>query len=102
MELICIGFLAGMLVAFVIFAWSVVFDDKHDKGKFDDDRDIRVYVPVRDRDRSRNNRLDISDEELATILRTICVTGICPSRNEKEYLQEAAERLEKRIEDDGR
>ena len=37
---------------------------------------------------------DLSNEDLATILRSICVTGICPSGDEKEYLQEAADRLE--------
>ena len=48
------------------------------------------------------NPKELSNEELAAILRAMCSTGICPSQNEKEYLQEAAERLEKRIEDDGR
>lgn len=37
---------------------------------------------------------DLSNEELASILRCLCATGICPSRDEKEYLQEAADRLE--------
>lgn len=41
---------------------------------------------------------DLSNEDLATILRSICVTGICPSRDEKEYLQEAADRLEQKSE----
>ena len=49
MELICIGFLAGMLAAFVIFAWSVIFDDKADKGKSDGVGDIIHFDPSDDR-----------------------------------------------------
>ena len=41
---------------------------------------------------------DLSNEDLAAILRSICVTGICPSRDEKEYLREAADRLEQKPE----
>lgn len=37
---------------------------------------------------------NLSNEDLAEMLRSICITGICPSRDEKEYLQEAADRLE--------
>lgn len=41
------------------------------------------------------NRKELTNEELANILIAMCVTGICPSRDEKEYLKEAAERLRK-------
>lgn len=37
---------------------------------------------------------ELTNEELANILRSMCITGICPSRDEKEYLLEAADRLE--------
>lgn len=40
------------------------------------------------------NPKELSNEDLANILRAMCVTGICPSLDEKEYLKEAAERLE--------
>lgn len=84
------GFLVGASVTLIIL--GAIYGS--DKRQHDIDLDMRVYVPSRDRDRSRNNRPDISDKELAAMLRAICATGICPSRNEKEYLREAADRLE--------
>lgn len=42
------------------------------------------------------NASELTNEELAEILRAMCVTGICPSRDEKEYLKEAAKRLEEK------
>lgn len=38
---------------------------------------------------------DLTNEELANILRLICATGICPTSDEIEYMHEAADRLEK-------
>lgn len=38
---------------------------------------------------------EMSSEELASVVRTINTTGVCPTRYEKECLTEAAERLEK-------
>lgn len=38
---------------------------------------------------------EVTNEELANILRAICITGICPSLEEERYLKEAADRLEK-------
>ena len=40
------------------------------------------------------NAKELSNEELANVLRAIKITGICPSRDEKEYLEEAANRIE--------
>ena len=40
------------------------------------------------------NPRELTNEELAAAIRAIKSTGICPSRNEKEYLEEAARRLE--------
>ena len=36
----------------------------------------------------------LTNEQLASHLRTMCNTGSCPSRSEKEFLLEAADRLE--------
>ena len=36
----------------------------------------------------------ISNETLAAMLRTMCATGICATNKEREYLREAADRLE--------
>lgn len=38
---------------------------------------------------------ELTNEELATALRAMVTTGICPSRQEKEFLEEAADRLDK-------
>ena len=40
------------------------------------------------------NAKDLTNEELAAVIRTMKITGICPSRTEEEILEEAAERLE--------
>ena len=40
------------------------------------------------------NAKELSNEELANVLRAIKITGICPSRDEEEYLEEAANRIE--------
>lgn len=42
---------------------------------------------------------DVTDDELAAILRTIKSTGLSPSREEQMYLEEAAQRLENIKED---
>lgn len=42
----------------------------------------------------------ISNEDLANELRAMKATGICPSRNEMEILDEAADRLERIDEDE--
>ena len=44
---------------------------------------------------------DLTNEELADIIRAMCITAISPSRDEISYLQEAARRLENE-EDDGK
>lgn len=40
------------------------------------------------------NAKELTNEELALALRTMKTTGISPGRTEKEYLEEAADRLE--------
>lgn len=46
------------------------------------------------------NVKDLTNEELAYMLRLIKVTGISPSRIEEECLDEAADRLEEKGEDE--
>lgn len=70
MELICIGFLAGMLVAFITFA--VITNDRMDKRKSDGDSDMRIYKPVRDRvDRSDSAYYKPTTEEIIDTLYNI-------------------------------
>ena len=38
---------------------------------------------------------DVTNEGLAAILRTIAATGAFPNSDEREYIQEAADRLER-------
>ena len=38
---------------------------------------------------------DLTNEELAAVLRAICITGIAPSRCDRDCLTEAADRLER-------
>ena len=47
------------------------------------------------------NAKNMTDDDLAQALRAMVLTGICPSRQEKEFLEEAADRLERRDEDAG-
>ena len=37
---------------------------------------------------------DLTNEELAALIRALKITGICPSSAEREILEEVAERLE--------
>lgn len=46
-----------------------------------------------------DDKRDIPNDELATILRTIKATGLSPTKTERMYLEEAAERLENIKED---
>lgn len=73
MEMMGIGFILGVLTAIIFVGIGVCFDGigKRDpEGELDGDSDIRVYVPVRFRDRSRDNgvvkRLD--NEEVIHVL----------------------------------
>lgn len=93
MEMIGVGYLIGILTTMVFVGIGVVIarrDRGTDKGQSDNDSDVRVYVPSRDRGRRRDKCADISDEGLAAILRSMVATGY-----ESDYLIEAAKRLEK-------
>jgi len=95
------GILTGIIMTLVItiLTKGEDTDGEHDKRFNDIDNDLRVYVPVRCRRRCGDKRGDkqmdkITSEELAEILRTISTTaGV--DECEKDYMQEAAERLEK-------
>lgn len=52
---------------------------------------VLYYVITGDSDM---NTKEMTNEELANALRAMIMTGICPSRQEKEFLEEAASRLE--------
>lgn len=46
------------------------------------------------------NASKVSNEGLASILRAMAVTGVSPTSDEREYLFEAADRLEDEDEED--
>lgn len=51
MELIAIGFLLGVCVTFVIAGAVVIYDDRIHKRKSANDSDVRLYIPMRYRNR---------------------------------------------------
>ena len=102
MEIIALGYLIGIATALVFIGVGVIWNDKSDKRQSDVDNDIRLYIPERCRcgDGLDGRIHEMASEELAAQIRTIASTGICPSENEKQYLKEAARRLERSDDND--
>ena len=101
MELFLFGVTMGAILTVIAGIIGVLHEQRNNQRQSDPDSDMRIYVPDRDRDRSGDHRraewmAELSDEAIANMLRAMCITGICPSHDEKEYLQEAAQRLERR------
>ena len=60
----------GALIVFASIGIGICFG-RTDKRQLNDDSDVRTYIPVRDRDRGRYNRRDISLDEKIMVLRNI-------------------------------
>ena len=91
------GFLAGVTLTLIMLGVNYAMDNN--KRQCGTDIDMRLYVPSRDRDRSRVKRSDkqmagITSESLAAILRTMRTT-LKIDDEENAYLLEAADRLER-------
>lgn len=56
MELISIGFLAGVLFSLIVFGAGVIYADRFNKRESNTNSDVRIYIPSRDRNRSGNHR----------------------------------------------
>lgn len=61
MELICVGFLAGAIFAVIVCGAGIIYG-RSDKGQYDIDTDVRVYVPMRRRRGGGNYRHDQQHE----------------------------------------
>lgn len=64
---ICLCLAIGALIVFASIGIGVSYG-RCDKGQLDDDSDVRTYIPVRYRDRGRNNRRDIPLDEKIMVL----------------------------------
>ena len=95
MELISIGFLLGVVFSLIIAGSGTLYGSKVDKRQHDDDSDMRIYVPGRNRRGSSCNRFieQMDDEEIASVLECMRIMSI--TKDEKQYLTEAAKRLRK-------
>ena len=56
-EYFCIGFLAGAVFAAIFFMMGVVYDH-YDKREFTDNNGVRIYIPIRFRNRCSNRRFN--------------------------------------------
>ena len=85
MELMSIGFLAGVVVVLVVLMIGVIRNDGTDKREHDNNSNVPVNIPSRDRDRSGDNRYveQLDAEEVINGLRVIKM-GL--SRQEQDYI----------------
>lgn len=110
-EGIYIGLFCGMMgTLLMIGAFAFVDSFIHkDKYRLSDDSHSDSNEPDRKPDGMDRNisshAKELTGDELAVVLMAIRATGICPSRDEKDYLAEAANRLQGKggmYEDDGK
>ena len=99
-EVFCMGLFCGIMGTLLMigaFAYvdSKIHKEPHDgsgDGDSNSDESDRQHDGL-DRNISSHTK-ELTDEELAVVLMAIRATGLCPSRDEKEYLAEAARRLQ--------
>ena len=75
MELISIGFLAGAIFAVIVCGAGIIYG-RHDKGQYDIDTDVRVYVPMRCRRGGGNNRHDkpLEIDDITNVLQNLALS----------------------------
>ena len=108
-EVFCMGLFCGIMGTLMMIGAFAYVDSKIHKGPHDGSGDsdgnsneLNRQPDGMDRNISSYAK-ELTDEELAMVLMAIRITGLCPSRDEKEYLAEAARRLkEGSDEDDGK
>ena len=92
-EGVYIGFLAGVLAALLFFLAAITRRienvERDHKTEHGTDNDLRLYVPVRDRDRRGDSRY--SEEEVTNVLYTLRAEG---SRTEREILDQVIDDLD--------
>lgn len=100
-EMLSIGiFFGGLMAMFFVGIGVIIGDVRHNldvKRKLDADPDGDVCICGRNGSGSSYNRCfeQMDSETLATYIRTMISTGICPSNTEKQCLEEAASRIER-------
>ena len=81
---ICIT--VGALICFALFGIGVICG-RYDKEQPNRDSDIRIYIPVRYRNRGRNNRQDIPDKtEIENVLYTLRIGASDREKRVIDYL----------------
>ena len=101
LEILSFGIFIGGIMAMFFIGLGVIMEDvRHylnDKRELADDPGDDVSVHRGNGSRSCNNRCfeQMDSETLATYIRTMILTGICPSNTEKQCLEEAANRIER-------
>lgn len=97
MEMASIGFLLGAICCLFGTLVGRLSGDRDDKGKPDDNYNLRNSIS--DGHWSGSVHIghveQMDPEELASCIRTMAMTGICPSKDERAYLEEAARRIER-------
>ena len=101
MEMGCIGFLIGALVCVIMIGIGVCFgrcDKRHNTTEYGFDSDIRIYVPLRYRDRGRDNGQDIPDKrEIENVLYTLRIGASTREKKVIDYLIDKEEKHEQDI-----
>ena len=96
MEMLCVGFLIGALVAIVFFGSGVCFGGcncRDSEGQHDGLDDMRTHIPWRDRDRSGDNRHAVPDsEEIDNVLHVLRIGSSGRERRVIDYLIEKERR----------
>ena len=79
----CIGFLGGAIFSAIFFMAGVLTNAKND----DRDSDIRIYIPVRDRDRGSYKRdNEFSPEEVKGVLYAMRMGASAYERDVLDYV----------------
>lgn len=86
---ICLCLTVGALIVFASIGIGVAYG-RADKGQLNDDSDIRIYIPCRDRNRCGNNG---SNKRMETeeVINGLQIIRMAASRQEKEYIDYACE-----------
>lgn len=85
----CICLAVGALIVFVSIGIGVSYG-RCDKGQHDSDSDIRIYIPMRDRNRCGNNGSN-KRMEAEEVINGLQIIRMAASRQEKEYIDYACE-----------
>ena len=79
----------GALICFVFTGIGVCIGRDY-KGQHDSDSDIRIYIPMRDRNRCGNNGSN-KRMEAEEVINGLQIIRMAASRQEKEYIDYACE-----------